>query len=205
MPTFTAPLSWQPAGAALAPFGRQLLVQGQPGRPAAFRWLLKRNCSLGPQQLGSFYLTLCAVSLFISIFFMVQGAPWVLFFAGLELLAVGLALLVFARHAADREQLTLVGSSLQVEQHFGSQVQRTDLMTECLTIEPVAGQGSLVRLSSRGQTLHVGRYLRPELRAAFAQELRLALRQRLLAPGNPIDAAATPGAASASPHPDLSD
>ncbi len=149
-----------------------------PGRPAAVRWLLKRNCSMGPRQLGFFYLTLCLVSLAISVFFLAQGTPWVLYFAGLELLAVGAALLVFARHAADREQFTLVGPSLQVEQHFGSQVQRTDLMTESLTIEPAAGQGSLVRLSSRGQTLHVGRFLRPDLRAAFAQELRAALRHR---------------------------
>ncbi len=148
--------------------------------------MLKRNCSMGPRQLGFFYLTLCMLSLVIGGFFLAQGAPWVLFFAGLELLAVGIALLVFARHAADLEQLTLLGPSLQVEQHYGSQVQRTDLMTEGLTIEPSGAQGSLVRLSSRGQTLHVGRFLRPELRAVFAQELRAALRHRLVA-GRTID------------------
>lgn len=178
MPTATAPLAWQAPDMTLAPFGRQILETGASGRPVSVRWLLRRNCSLGPRQLGQVYLSLCLVSLAIGLFFLVQGAPWVMAFAGLEVLVLGLALLVFARHAADREELTLVGHSLQVEQHYGSQVQLTDWVADRVTVEPLGGQGSLVKLCSRGQTLHVGRFLRPELRAAFAQELRSALRHR---------------------------
>jgi uncharacterized membrane protein len=111
-----------------------------------------------------------------SVFF-IQGATLVLAFAGLELLAVGIALLVFARHAADRETLTLVGRSLQVEQCYGRRTDRTDFSADWLTVEPAAGQGSLVELSGRGQRVRVGRYLRPELRGAFARELRQALRR----------------------------
>lgn len=181
MPTATAPLVWPAPHMALAPFGRMILQTSAPGQPAAVRWLLRRNCSLGPQQLGHVYFSLCVVSLAIGMFFLVQGAPWVLAFAGLEVLALGVALLVFARHAADREELTLVGHSLQVEQHYGSQVQLTDWVADRVTVEPLGGQGSLVKLCSRGQTLHVGRFLRPELRAAFAQELRSALRHRFAA------------------------
>ncbi len=180
MPSVTAPLNWHVHQAVVAPFGRQLLT---PGRPAAVRWLLRRNCSLSPQQLGVVYLSLCVVSLAVGGFFLLQGAPWILFFAGLEVLALGVALLVFARHAADREELTLVGRSLQVEQRYGSQVQLTDWVADRVTVEPSGGQGSLVKLSSRGQTLHVGRFLRPELRAAFAHELRAALRHPFVAGG----------------------
>lgn len=183
MPTVTAPIHWPVPQLAAAPFGRQLLQPGLPGRPSAVRWLLRRNCSLSPRQLGFVYVSLCGVSLAIGGFFLSLGAPWVLVFAGFEVLALGVALLVFARHASDREQLTLVGQSLQVEQHYGSQVQLTDWAADRVTVEPLGGQGSLVKLSSRGQTLHVGRFLRPELRAAFAQELRLALRQRFSAGG----------------------
>lgn len=189
MPTATAPLAWPAPHMALAPFGRMILQTSAPGQPASVRWLLRRNCSLGPRQLGRVYLSLCLVSVAIGLFFLVQGAPWVLAFAGLEVLALGLALLIFARHAADREELTLVGHSLQVEQHYGSQVQLTDWVADRVTVEPLGGQGSLVKLCSRGQTLHVGRFLRPELRAAFAQELRSALRHRFAA------AASTPTAA----------
>lgn len=112
-----------------------------------------------------------------------QGAPFVLFFAGLELALLGVALLLFARHANDREVLTLAGRSLSVEQRSGSRVARTDFTAEWLTVEPAAGQGSLVQLSGEGRTVQVGRFLRPELRPAFARELRRALRLAPLGPG----------------------
>ena len=92
-------------------------------------------------------------------------------------LAVGVALLVFARHAGDHETITLEGRSLHVEQSLGSRVQHIQLDTEWLAVEPAAGQGSLVQLRGRGGSVSVGRFVRPELRAALAHELRTALRR----------------------------
>jgi uncharacterized membrane protein len=158
-------------------FGREIELHDLPGAPRALQWRLLRNCSIAPRQLALVYAVLCAVSTAIATVFFVQGATLVLAFAGVEMLAVGCALLVFARHAADRETLTLVGRSLQVEQCIGSRVARTDFAADWLTVEPAAGQGSLVEISGRGQCVRVGRFLRPELRAAFARELRLALRR----------------------------
>lgn len=176
-----APGLWPEPDAALRRgpwvFGREMAVNSVPGAPQAVQWLLKRNCSLTPRQLGLFYLSLCAVSLLIGVFFFLQGAPVVLVFTGLELLAVGVALLLFARHAGDRETLTLVGASFQVEQIVGPRVLRTEFAAEWLRVEPAAGQGSLVQLSGGGQQIRVARFLRPELRGAFARELRLALRR----------------------------
>ena len=146
----------------------------------ALEWLLKRNCSITPRQLLGFYLSLCFISLCIALFFLVQGAPFVLVFAGMELAAVGIALLVFARHAGDRETLVLAGRQLSVEQRVGNRIDRTDFTAEWLSVEPAAGQGSLVQLSGEGRSVRVGRFLRPELRPAFARELRRALRR---APG----------------------
>ncbi|MFN8954086.1 MAG: DUF2244 domain-containing protein, partial [Burkholderiales bacterium] len=48
----------------------------------AIHWRLKRNCSITPVQLAWLYLSLCAVSLGIGIFFWIQGAAVVLAFAG---------------------------------------------------------------------------------------------------------------------------
>lgn len=158
-------------------FGREVVLGGVPGAPRALQWLLQRNCSITPRQLGMVYLSLCGVSLLIAGFLFMQGATLVLAFTGLELVAVGVALLVFARHAADRETLTLVGRSLWVEQCFGNRVERIDFAADWLSVEPAAGQGSLVQLSGRGQRVRVGRFLRPELRGAFARELRQALRR----------------------------
>jgi uncharacterized membrane protein len=158
-------------------FGREVVLAGEPDAPTALQWLQKRNCSITPRQLGAVYLSLCGVSLLISGLLFVNGATLVPAFAGAELLAVGVALLVFAQHAADRETLTLVGRSLQVEQCIGRRVARTAFAADWTTVEPAAGQGSLVQLSGRGQRVCVGRFLRPELRSAFARELRLALRR----------------------------
>lgn len=156
-------------------FGRERSSHAD-GAPV-LEWLQRRNCSITPRQLLGFYLSLCLISLCIALFFLMQGAPFVLLFAGIELAAVGVALLVFARHAGDRETLTLAGRSLSVEQRVGSRVARTDFTAEWLSVEPAAGQGSLVQLSGEGRSVRVGRFLRPELRPAFARELRRALRR----------------------------
>ncbi|MFO1273838.1 MAG: DUF2244 domain-containing protein [Rubrivivax sp.] len=161
-------------------FGRELAGHG--GRPVALQWELRRNCSLTPRRLASVYLSLCLLSAFISAGFWWQGAPLVSAFAGVELLAVGAALLVYARHAGDRELLTLAGRSLAVEQRLGARVSHADFQADWLSVEPAAGQGSLVELKGQGRTVRVGRFLRPELRAAFAQELRRALRLARIAP-----------------------
>ena len=73
-------------------------VQGQ-----AIHWFLGRNCSVSPTQLGWMYASLCVVSLGIGTIFWFQGAVMILPFAWLELAAVGVAFLAYARHAADRE------------------------------------------------------------------------------------------------------
>jgi uncharacterized membrane protein len=156
-------------------FARELRL-GDTAPSHALQWRLWRNCAIRPAQLLAVYAALCAVVLLIGGFFYVQGASFVLGFAGLELLALGAAFLFFARHAADRETLTLTGSSLQIEQCVGTQVRCTEWAADGLSVEPAAGPGSLVEIRARGQRVLVGRHLRPELRAEFARELRRALR-----------------------------
>ncbi|HYF18258.1 MAG TPA: DUF2244 domain-containing protein [Ramlibacter sp.] len=152
-------------------------VQGQ-----AIVWFLKRNCSVTPAQLGWFYASLCVVSLGIGIFFWVQGATLILPFAWLELGAVGLALLVYARHAADGERISLTGRHLVVELESAGQLQRTEFDPEWVRVEPRHGGRSLIEVSGRGgRTVRVGRFVRPELRPLLAQEIRSALRDRGMA------------------------
>lgn len=158
-------------------YGREVVLAGEPGAPRALQWLLRRKSSLSPRLLGSVYPSLCVVSLLIGGIFHWQGAPLVLAFVALALALAGAALVIYGRHAGDHETLTLVGRSLQVLQCRGHRIERTDFTADWLTVEPAAGQGSLVELSGRGRTVRVGRLLRPELRAAIARELRQALRQ----------------------------
>ena len=151
-------------------FGREA------GLPAAWLFELRRNVSITPRQLLTAYLLLCCVSLAVAAGFWSQGVRVVGVFTGLELLAVGVALVVVARHAGDREVITLAGREMRVEQHFGPAIARTTFRAEWVRVEPVADDGSLVELSGEGRSVRVGRHVRPELRLELAQELRRALR-----------------------------
>lgn len=153
------------------PVFRFATVQGQN-----IHWFLKRNCSVTPAQLGWLYASLCAVTLTIGIFFWFQGAVLVLPFAWLELLAVGLAFFLYARHAADGEHILLQGQRLVVELENAGRLERTEFRRDWVRVEPSADDSSLIELSGQGRRINVGRYLRPELRPALAQELRRALR-----------------------------
>ena len=147
-------------------------IQGQ-----SIHWALKRNCSISPAQLGWFYASLCVVSLGIAIVFWVHGATMVLPFAWLELTAVGLALLAYARHASDGERISLQGRFLVVELENAGRLERAEFPREAVRVEPQSDERSLIELSWRGRSVRVGRFVRPEWRAELAQEIRRALRE----------------------------
>jgi uncharacterized membrane protein len=139
-------------------------------------WMLKRNCSVTPAQLGWLYGSLCLVSLGIGAWFWVLGATLVIGFAGLELIAVGLAFLAYARHATDGETISLRGARLVVELEQAGHRERAEFNRDWVRIEPQAGDRSLIEVSGQGRTVQVGRYVRPELRPVLAREIRRALR-----------------------------
>jgi uncharacterized membrane protein len=147
-------------------------VQGQ-----AIHWFLRRNCSVTPAQLGWLYASLCVVSLGIGTFFWFKGATLILPFAWLELAAVGLAFMAYARHAADGEHILLQGRRLVVELESGGRLERAEFNRDWVRVEPGSDDHSLIEVSGQGRRMIVGRYVRPELRPVLAQELRRALRE----------------------------
>lgn len=192
MTAATAPHPW-PAPVA-GPHGAWRFARAiDDGGVAGLQWLLQRNCSFTPAQLFGAYLSLCVLSLAIALAFTWQGASPVLAFAGIELLLVGVALLVYARHATDHERITLAGDALCVEHRRGQQTERTQFRAAWVRVEPRHGEGSLVELSGDGRQSCVGRYLRPDMRTPLAHELRTALRVY-----RPMSRATE----SNSPHPD---
>ena len=146
-------------------------VQGQ-----AIHWFLGRNCSVKPAQLGWLYLSLCVVTIGVGAFFWFQGAVLVLPFAWLELAAVGVAFLAYARHAADREHILLSGRRLVVELENAGRTERAEFNRDFVRVEPALDDRSLIEVSGQGRRVSVGRYVRPELRPVLARELRQALR-----------------------------
>src|SRR6267142_420414 len=146
----------------------------------AVEWKLKRNCSMAPRQLLGFYAVLCGISLTVASFFWWQGVRMVMPFAGVELLAVGVAMLAYARHATDRESIALRDGCLTVEHASGNRLERVEFQPQWVRVEPEVGDGSLIELSGQGRRIAVGRYVRPELRRQLADELRMALRHSRL-------------------------
>jgi uncharacterized membrane protein len=148
---------------------------------------LQRNCSMTPRQVARAYALLCAMSLAVALAFFLQGIWVVLAFSLLELSCVGLALLLYARHALDRERIVLSSDCLLVEcvqadRH--SQSRLDPLRTRVLTgLEAAASAGTrqsrraLVTLESRGVRVEVGRFVNEAQRRQLARELRHALRQ----------------------------
>lgn len=140
------------------------------------QWFLRRNCSVTPYQLGWLYLSLCSVSLLIGTVFWFQGAKLVLPFAWIEVVAVGIAFAVYARHATDGETIRLTGGQLVVELESGGKLERAEFRRDWVRVEPGAADSSLIELSAHGKRVQVGRYIRPELRSELASEIRMALR-----------------------------
>lgn len=149
----------------------------------SMHWLLRRNCSVTPRQMLAFFASLCIVSLSVATVCWIQGATLVMPFAWLELLAVGAALLVYARHATDSESIRLQPGRLTVEIACGRRIERAEFAPTWVRVEPEHGDGSLIELSGQGQRISVGRFVRPELRHQLADELRWALRRWQLLPG----------------------
>lgn len=157
----------------LMPSQAQVLQLGTPTQ-SGVHWLIKRNCAMAPSQLCVAFVLLCVLSLSVAVFFWWMGAVFVLPFAALELLVLGLAFVAYARHATDGERIHLAAHTLVVEQETAGQVLRHEFARSGLQVLPARPQG-LVELSASGRVLSIGRFLRPEQRRQLAKELRWAM------------------------------
>jgi uncharacterized membrane protein len=189
-PTLSAQFIGRQGAAQGLRFGQESSAAPGGQQEWSVRWLLKRNCSLAPRQLLLCYLGLCLLSLGIGAGFWWAGAVMVLPFAGVELLAVGVAMFVYARHAADNESIRLGPGRLIVEYAFGQRIERVEFTPAWVRVEPAHGDRSLIELSGQGRKISVGRFVRPELRRELADELRWALRRWSNGAGAPAAVAA---------------
>ncbi|HEY8607717.1 MAG TPA: DUF2244 domain-containing protein [Noviherbaspirillum sp.] len=143
-------------------------------------WLLKRNCSLSPRQLGLAYVVLCVMSFAVAATFTMMGAWQVMIFALLEMAAVALAFLVYARHATDHEHIALTEGCLLIEQFDGGEVHQVRL-DPCRTRVGVPRRSQdLICFEARGVRVEVGRFVPAARRRQIAHELRLGVAGRSL-------------------------
>lgn len=148
--------------------------------PVAVEFVLRRNCSLSPRALMAVFGSVVAVSFAFGVMFAALGAWLVLPFAGVELLALAAAFVVYGRHATDGEHLRLAGQSLSAEVTQGSSVRVYEFDARAVRLLAEEGRrsplaGRRLFLSQRGSRLEVGRHLDARRRAELEKDLRAAL------------------------------
>lgn len=140
-------------------------------------WLMKRNCSLSPRQVGYFYLSIVTVSVVIALTFALRGSWLILLFAVLEMAVLGCCLLMYARHATDYERVALEQDALVIESVSANRVTRHVFNARWVRVELDDSPGAELVLHSGTCAVSVGRYLDASRRRRFAQELSWWLRR----------------------------
>jgi uncharacterized membrane protein len=141
-----------------------------------FTLILKRNCSNSPAGFACACIALAAAALAIGTGFALAGAWLVLPFAGLEVLLLGAAFVLYARRAADYERIALAAGRLTVEWTEADRATRRELDARALRVCLRDGR---VLLRAGEEELEVGRNLDEEARARLAAELERRLRIRI--------------------------
>lgn len=136
---------------------------------AGFRVVLKRNCSISPRGLLLAFALLAALVLGIAAAFAALGAWLILPFAGLELLLLGAAFWITARHAADYERIERARDRLTVDVSEGERLRRYEFDARRLRVR--LGERGRVLLDAPQARLEIGRHLDAASRAGFAAEL----------------------------------
>ena len=122
------------------------------------------------------FAALAALVLAIGAGFAAAGAWLVLPFAGLEVLLLGAAFVLHARHAADYERIELQSGRLEVEVTEADRVARYQLQNARVSME----EGRVV-LRDAKEAIEIGRHIGAEARAELAAELEKALIQGRIA------------------------
>jgi uncharacterized membrane protein len=149
---------------------RELAFREEHG---GFSLTLKRNCSISPSGLACVFAALALAVLAIGTGFALAGAWLILPFAGLEVLLLGGAFVLQARHATDYERIALERGQLRVEVVEGRRLARYELDARRVRVEV---DGARVVLRGPGEALELGRHLDEGSRMAFGAELKKRLR-----------------------------
>lgn len=153
-------------------------VGGSLASDAAKLWVLKKNCSFTPRQVLLFFLSLSLASLLIASYFVWRGLWLVLPFTLINNLALAVALLFYARHALDRECVSLVGDNVRVDVIRGANTQRYDFNVEWLRLKWGGRRNESLWLGQGNTFVNVGTFLTPGRRRRFARELQAAMQRR---------------------------
>ena len=152
------------------------------GQDSSSVWLMKRNCSFTPKQVGLFYLSMCIFSSLIAGYFYSIGAWMVVPFTVVELTVLGIALLIYARHATDYEKIIIHNGLMDIEVLNGRRLTKKQWPLLWLRVEnPKLSkeatkdpQKSLVKIEYGNDFIYLGLHTFPEKRQELANKIRRA-------------------------------
>lgn len=151
----------------------EVVKRGSQGLAADGTLVVRRNTSLSPSGRRWFFVSILIVSLGIATGWALNGAWYVLPFAGLEMGVVYLALLVIARHGGDQESITIDGDRVVVERTRKGRTARHEFTRQWAQVVVArTGRKSALCMRSHGREVEIGEFLTDEQRKAVANDLR---------------------------------
>ena len=135
-------------------------------------WLMKRNCALTPRRLSQFYAALICFSLTVGIGFLIVGVWMIMIFTLIELSAVTLGFLVYARHALDFEEIRIEGTKLTIIKFIGYKTQQFQFNTRWTKLEVPTPNSKVFLLSSEKHKIELGQFLRLSQQQKLLAELK---------------------------------
>lgn len=100
----------------------------------------------------------------------------ILLFTVIELSALGIALLIYARHALDYESIAIDGSIVTVEKSIGGKVERHEFNAKWLKLKQEEAGKRLIRIEQSDHELPIGIFVPLDARAQFFKDLRQQIR-----------------------------
>lgn len=149
-----------------------------PRTHPAWRWDLRRNCSLTPLQCLASLGALSALIGAVGLALWIAGFPVVALFAAAETAAVAAAVVRYSRHARDGETITLEDGCLEVRRLCADSVsvERFDICW--LSVARPRSPDDPIVLRHHGLDIRLGTHVRPVQRRAMERTLRNALASR---------------------------
>lgn len=133
---------------------------------------------MAPRSLALVLGWLAAVSLGVAAFFWVQRAWLVLPFALVEVSALGIAFIVYARHATDGDRLWLDGLRLVVEREWRGRIEQRVIDATWLDLRRPEPGSRVMALQVGAEVIEIGSLVPAGRRQQVWRELTQALAQR---------------------------
>jgi uncharacterized membrane protein len=146
--------------------------------PVGQTWVFKKNCSFSPKQVGLFYLAQSTFSLLVAGGFLFQGIWQILPFTFLELFVLAIALLMYAKHATDYEEITLKRDELIIQTSYAGNCITRNWNPAWVRLNRMLTKNKLIELSYQNEKLELGQFIHASLREDFLYDLQQSFRHR---------------------------